>query len=139
MGAPMKPKKLTNASARRTARVMRDDQWRFMEMVADHGTLWFCNWNKSGRDEAADELRTSLIGGMNIGAWIDAHPDWFVVGEWSDARYAMPVQLTDAGRAALADRAPYDMEPIMGGMVEPGWTAIPSAQQHARTSPRAAG
>lgn len=97
-----------------------------MERVAEHGTLWFCNWNKDRRDEGPDELRTSLIGGMSIGAWMDKHPDWFVAGEWSEDRRAFPVRLTDAGRAALADRSPWDMEPVTGGMVEPGWIAVPA-------------
>ena len=46
-----------------------------------------------------------------------------------DERSARPVQLTDAGKVALADRAPYDMEPYEGGMIEPGWTAIPTPKE----------
>lgn len=124
----MTPKKLRGVRDRQIARAMRDDQWRFMERIAEHGTLWFCNWNKRRLEEQQDELRTSFVGGRNIGAWLTTHADWFVVGEWNNGRYAMPVQLTDAGRSALANRAPYDMEPIEGGMVEPGWVAIPTAR-----------
>ena len=46
--------------------------------------------------------------------------------EYDEKRDAWPFRLTDAGRAALQDRDRYDMEPVYGGMVEPGWTATPS-------------
>ena len=108
------------------ARAIRDGQWRFMERIAEHGTLWFTPWNKSRREEAADELREGLIGGMELLDWVERHKDWFESGEWSSERDARPYRLTDAGRAALADRATYDMEPVYGGLVEPGWRAIPS-------------
>ncbi len=52
--------------------------------------------------------------------------DWWVIGDWSDQRYAAPVSLTDAGRAALANREQYDLEPVTGGLVEPGWQATPA-------------
>ncbi len=120
------PKRLRSASARREARVDRDQQWRFTERVAERGTLWFCNWNKLRMPEATDELRVDLMTGMTIIDWMSRHADWFVVGEWDQDRYAMPIQLTDAGRSALADRAPHDMEPVRGGLVEPGWIAVPA-------------
>ena len=124
----MKPKKLTSKRGRAMARAVRDAQWAFMERIAAAGTLWFCNWNKHRMPEAPDELRCSLISGSEIGSWTEAHKDWFVFGEWNETRYAFPVQLTDAGRAALADRARYDMEPVEGGLVEPGWVAVPAAR-----------
>ena len=125
----MKPKKLRSKRDRQMARSLRDDQWRFMERISAHGTLWFCPWNKRRLDERPDELRTSLISGMHIGAWLGSHPDWFIVGEWNTDRDAMPVQLTEAGNDALANRNPYDMEPIEGGMVEPGWVAVPAFKE----------
>jgi hypothetical protein len=124
-GPRLKPKRLSTYRWRMTARRMRDSQWLFMERAVARGTLWFCTWNRSRREEKPDEIRCSLIGGDTYSQWIRCHPDWFVVGEWDHAREAFPVQVTDAGRAALADRAPYDHEPIEGGMVDPGWDAIP--------------
>lgn len=122
----MKPKRLTQKRDREMARRMRDHQWQFMERVAQLRTLWFCVWNKYRREELADEHRAGLIDGLELLEWIDSHPDWWVKGEWSDERYAFPLQLTDAGRLALTDRAKYDMEPVTGGLVEPGWTAMPA-------------
>ena len=66
-----------------------------------------------------------LIKGMEILHWLEAHPDWTQIGEWSDERYAVPVHITDSGRDALANRERYDMEPVEGGLVEPGWQVIP--------------
>lgn len=100
---------------------MRDAQWAFAEKVATHGTVWFCVWNKARRPELVDEQRHGLIDGLEMLEWINSHPDWWVLGEWSDERYALPVQLTDTGSASLADRARYDLEPVTGGLVEPGW------------------
>ena len=96
-----------------------------MSRILDHGTLWFCVWNQRRLDEQPDEWRDGLISGMEILEWMNRHPDWFVSGVWNAARYAFPVQLTDAGRAALHERQKYDLEPVFGGLVEPGWQAIP--------------
>ncbi len=96
-----------------------------MERIAEHGTLWFCVWNKRGLPEQADEWRSCLVSGMELQDWMQTHATWFVCGEWSDDRYAAPVQLTDAGREALKHRDAYDMESVNGGLVEPGWQAIP--------------
>lgn len=110
---------------RHYARVARDRQWTFMERAAALGTLFFSPWNKYRQDEAADELRCSLMAGLDIIQWTEAHPDWFVIGEWIDGREVRPVQLTPAGLAALQNRAEYDLEPYQGGLVDPGWEAIP--------------
>lgn len=123
-GTP-KPKRLRTKFDREMARSTRNRQWRFMERCAEHNPLWFCVWNKERRDEGPDEWRDCLIGGMDILGWMDQHPDWFVKGEWSDERYAMPVSLTDAGRVALAEREKYDMEDVYGGLVEPGYVVTP--------------
>lgn len=119
------PRKLTDDFAREHARAIRDTHWRFMERIAENGTLWFCAWNRRGLPEAADEWRDALIGGMEILEWIRRHSDWFVCGEWDDGRYGFPVRLTEEGRTALNNRHLYDMEPVYGGLVEPGWQAIP--------------
>lgn len=119
------PKRLKARMWREIARNVRDQQWRLMERAAEHNPLWFCVWNKNRRPTLADEQRHGLIDGMEMLAWTDRHPDWFIKGEWSDERYAFPLYLTDAGRVALAEREKYDMEPVYGGMVEPGWQAIP--------------
>lgn len=120
-----KPKTLRDRGSRERARHVRDNQWRFTERCAEHETFWFCVWNKNRRDEAANEWRDALMTGMEIQDWMHRHSDWFSVGEWDDDRYAVPVKITDAGRSALEDRDEYDMEPVYGGMVEPGWKCVP--------------
>jgi hypothetical protein len=125
------PRVLTTDDDRQMARQMRDKQWAFADRVAQHGTVWCCWWNKSGRHDTskplADDLMVcSLLTGMELLEWLQSHPDWWVIGEWSDDRYAAPVTITDAGRAALAERDIYDMEPVYGGLVEPGWQCIPA-------------
>lgn len=125
----MNRKVLDSDRDRKMLRCIRDLQWRFMERVHSHGTLWWCIWNKARRPELPDEYRNCLFIGMDILSWIDQHKDWFLVGEWSDERYACPVQLTDAGRDALKNREAYDMEPVSGGLAEPGFIGIPAAQK----------
>ena len=138
----MKPKKLTSDEDRAMARRERDFHWSILERIAKHDPLWICWWDKdrrhSERNPYKKETRTlpddllvlGLIGGSNeFLSWVGPngqHPDWLEIGEWSDERYAAPVRLTDAGRAALADRDKYDMEPVHGGLVEPGFVCIPS-------------
>lgn len=128
----MKPKKLKTKMWRENARRTREEQWQIMEGIVEHGTIWFCPWDKDRHHTGAgarppDLVVHGLIDGMEVAHWwAVAHPDWFVVGEWSDDRYAYPIQLTEAGRRALAERAKYDMEPVFGGLVEPGWQAVPS-------------
>ena len=107
---------------------IRDGQWRFMERVASAGTLWWCNWDKRGLPEGADECRMGLISGMELAAWIHTHSDWWEIGAWDDARYAMPVALTAAWHDALAHLALYDAEPVTGGLVEPGWACVPALE-----------
>lgn len=112
------------------ARTIRDRQWLFADRVAEAGTLWFCWWDKARRHEGkaqSDLWVSGLIDGMEILGWLEAHPDWWVIGEWDDARYAAPVIITDAGRNALANRDAYDLEPVDWGLVEPGHRAIPAA------------
>ncbi len=127
----MKPKRLKSRVDRQMARRMRDQQWAFMEKVAKLGTVWVCWWNKDRHhDEKTappDLVVCGLINGMELIEWLHSHPDWWVIGEWSDERYAAPVQLTEAGRDALAEREKYDMEPVTGGLVEPGWICTPEA------------
>lgn len=115
-----------NESYRKHARASRDYQWHFTERVAELGTLWFTPWEKNRRPQGPDEWRDGLLTGMDIVRWYSQHPDWFVVGEWDNDRAARPISITDAGRAALANRAQYDMEPYAGGMIEPGWVAVPT-------------
>jgi len=124
----MKPKRLTSKRDREMARRMRDQQWAFAEQVADFGTVWVCWWNKDGHHKTPlPDLRIcGLIDGCELIEWLHSHPDWWEIGEWSDERYAAPVRLTDAGRVALANRNQYDMEPVTGGLCEPGWIAVPA-------------
>lgn len=97
-----------------------------MERAATHNPLWFCVWNKTGQPELEDEWRDGLITGLELMGWMSRHRQWFIVGRWSEKRYARSIRLTQAGRRALKSRA-ADMEPVYGGMVEPGWQCIPSA------------
>lgn len=118
-----------DAQHREMARRMRDGQWQFADRVAKHGTVWFCWWNKDRRHVPPypDDVEVrGLIDGLEILGWLRSHDDWWVIGEWDDARYAAPVQLTDTGRKALAERHLYDLEPVDYGLVEPGHRAIPA-------------
>lgn len=119
------PKKLRDKASRAMARCTRDRQWEFTGRCNNHSPLWFCVWNKARRPEEADEWRDCLITGLEIQEWIERHSDWFKVGDWDEARYARPVWITPAGQQALIERAKYDMEPVFGGLVEPGWQCIP--------------
>lgn len=104
-----------------------------MESIGRLETVWCCWWDKAGRFRDGrrpdDVIVFGLIGAMEFLEWTERHPDWWAIGEWSDERYAAPVSLTDAGRSALANRHLYDMEPVTGGMVDPGWQAIPAEVQ----------
>lgn len=126
------PRILDDPQSRQMARNMRDHNWEVMERVAKLGTLWMCWWNKNrhhDRTTAPPDLQIfGLIDGMEFLKWTRTHKDWWVIGEWSDERYAAPVSLTDAGRLALTERYKYDMEPVTGGLVEPGWIATPAAR-----------
>ena len=130
----MKPKLLTDLNNRRYARELRDTHWEFMERIEKLGMLWWCIWNKNGKEEALDEVRCSLIRGLEINSWIQRHRNWFRVGRWSEERYAQPVRLTRRGEWALHHRKRYDLEPVEGGLVEPGWIAYPSASHPDRRS-----
>jgi hypothetical protein len=74
----------------------------------------------------------SLIEGSEFCDWVQAHPDWYDLGEFDDERYAQPLRLTAAGREALAHRELYDQEPVLGGLVEPGWTCVPFTAEEMR-------
>lgn len=134
------PKMLNEPYHREIARRMRDDQWAFADKVARLGTVWVCWWDKDARhcvrsenrgwqcrDDLPEDLVVhGLIGGMELLEWLNSHPDWWSIGEWSDARYATPVTITAIGRSALTRRELYDMEPVTGGLVGPGWQSIPT-------------
>jgi hypothetical protein len=66
-----------------------------------------------------------LIGSNEFLGWLAAHKDWWKRGRWSEKRCARSIRITEAGRKALRNRARYDMEPIHGGMVEPGYIVTP--------------
>lgn len=131
----MEPKQLTSDEDRRMARYVRDRHWQTLERAAEHNPLYICWWDKDRRHSRSkeplpDDLQVhGLIGGMEVARWLRDHPDWTEIGEWSDERYAVPVWITDAGREALQNRHLYDMEPVYGGMVEPGWQAIPAEKE----------
>ena len=129
----MEPRALDDQATRKMARHVRDRQWRMLERIAENNPLHICWWDKNRRhrqdEEAPDDLMAcSLIVGMEILHWLKAHPEWTTIGEWSEERCAVPVHITDRGLEALANRERYDMEPVEGGLVEPGWKAIPLEQ-----------
>lgn len=119
-------KKLVDEASRQRARAIRDRQWSFMERLAREGTVHVCTWNKYRQEERRDELRLCLLSGNELLGRIDAHRDWFVIGPQNQERWTNPVSLSDAGRIALDNRHRYDLEPVRGGLVEPGWEAIPA-------------
>lgn len=134
-----KPKVLKSKADREMARRMMDWNWGFAERVAAAGTLWVCWWNKNRHHDRSPDAQYSdgsgyrndllvcgLIDGMELLDWLNSHPDWWEIGEWSDERYAAPVKITEAGRLALASREKYDMEPLHGGLVEPGYVVTPA-------------
>lgn len=133
------PRQLTEQADREMARRIRDRHWEIMEQVGRLGTVWCCWWDKVGRfnkrdirtgarvDLAPDDVIVfDLFSAMGFLEWTRRHKDWWTIGEWSDAQYAAPVSLTDAGREALRNRDRHDMEPVTGGMVEPGWQCTPA-------------
>lgn len=123
------PRQLIDPDSRDRARRIRDGQWQFAERVARHGVVWFCVWDQSRRHPhpTPDDVEAcGLIDGLELLEWLESHADWWEIGDWSDERYARPVRLTEAGCAALANRHLYDLEPVTGGLVEPGWQAVPA-------------
>ena len=133
MSEPILPNLLDDPEARARARHIRDQQWTTLEQIAEHHPLWICWWDKHRRhakheERPPDLIVHGLITGMDLAQWLRSHQDWTVIGEWSDERYAAPVWITEAGRTALENRHLYDMEPVEGGLVEPGWTAQPRQQ-----------
>jgi hypothetical protein len=121
----MKPKQLNSIKDRRVARRVRDTQWHFMERCRDCNPLWWCVWNKARKPTLDDEWRSGLMDGMELLDWIESHFYWFDVGEWDDGRYARPVRLLPAGQEALKHHELYDLDPVRGGLVEPGYESIP--------------
>jgi hypothetical protein len=122
----MKPKRLTDRTMRMIARRERDGQWEFMERVAREGIVWMCPWDKYGRHKNGDGVYVfGLIGSNEFYHWLGSHKDWWIRGRWSEKRCARSIRITQAGRKALKNREKYDMEPIFGGMVEPGYVVTP--------------
>ena len=77
-----------------------------------------------------------LMGANELFAWTNSHKDWFKWGRWIEKRCAKSLRLTQAGREALKHRDLYDMEPIHGGMVEPGYIVVPWPAQVASGNAR---
>ncbi len=76
-----------------------------------------------------------LIGSNEFFHWLHSHKDWWKQGRWSDKRCARSIRIADAGRKALRNRTKYDMEPIFGGMVEPGYAVIPWLRKRTKAKP----
>jgi hypothetical protein len=133
--AKQMPRVLDDPDSRARARATRDHNWEIARRIAEHGTLWICWWNKDGHHQKPypdDLLVCGLITGCEIAGWLNTHPDWWLIGEWDDARYAAPVAITEAGRQALAEWEKYDMEPVEGGLVEPGWICTPAEREEVK-------
>lgn len=120
-----KLKRLSDRKSRMYARAVRDAQWAFMERVAREGVVWTCPWDKYHRHKNDGVYVYGLLGSNDFLHWINSHRDWWKRGPWSEKRCARSLRLTDSGKAALANRELYDMEPIYGGMVEPGYVVTP--------------
>ena len=119
-------KGLRSKSDRMMARRMRNRHWEFMEKIRDLGKVWFCPWDKYGKHRnAPDNYVVDAPIGIGYLDWMSRHKDWFKKGRWNEACCAFSVQLTAAGFVALEHWTQYDMEPIHGGLVEPGWVCIP--------------
>jgi len=119
-------KRLKTRQERRIARNVRDSQWRFMERVAREGIVWTCPWDKYRRHKNGDGVYVfGLLGSNEFLHWLHSHKDWWKTGRWSEKRCAKSIRITDVGLRALANRELYDMEPICGGMVEPGYIVMP--------------
>ena len=128
------PKMLTDEKNRRMARGIRDRQWEVLERIAalEPRPLFICWWDKNRRHPQPhpEDLKVcGLITGMELAAWLRSHPDWTTVGEWDEERCAHPFRITPAGREALLQRQLYDLEPVVGGLVEPGWQAVPAEKE----------
>ena len=110
------------------ARRERDGQWAFMERVAREGVVWMCPWDKYHRHGSDGVYVFGLLGSNEFFHWLGCHKDWWKRGRWSEKRCARSIRISDAGRKALKHREKYDMEPIVGGMVEPGYIVTPWPQ-----------
>ena len=131
------PKDLTHDPERpwyrETARNIREFQWHMMEAMVEHGQVWVTPWNQGRRPQAPDTFRFGLLDWNEHRSWFnEQHPDWFEHGEWDNERGAAPIRLTDAGQQALQERERYDMEPMFGGMVEPGFMVTPAPRRQRR-------
>jgi hypothetical protein len=97
-----------------------------MERVAREGIVWTCPWDKYRRHKNGDGVYVfGLLGSNEFLHWLHSHKDWWKTGRWSEKRCAKSIRITDVGLRALANRELYDMEPICGGMVEPGYIVMP--------------
>lgn len=99
---------------------------RFSRFIAE-GDQWKCVQCGRVISEIPDDhvYVFGLIGSNELFGWLSAHKDWWKRGRWSEKRCARSIRITDAGRTALKNRRLYDMEPIHGGMVEPGYVVTP--------------
>jgi hypothetical protein len=121
----MKPRKLTSRRDREMGRRIRNFHWKFMERLQREGTIHVCVWNKYGLEERQNELMLDMVSGCELLEWMSDHRDWFIIGKQDEARWTNPIALTEVGKLALSERKKYDMEPVKGGLFEPGFEVIP--------------
>ena len=123
-------RRLTDVASRNRARWILNRHWEILELIAKHDPLYICWWDKNRRHKKnvpENLLSLGLITGSELAAWLRTHPEWTNIGEWEDDRCAVPIWITESGRQALLNKEQYDLEPVQGGMVEPGWECIPAA------------
>ncbi len=123
--AHTEPRLLASKSYREAARRIRDGQWRHMEDLRESGGEYWRAFGGEGNVPAGVVFFGFLLW-QDMAAWLHEHHDWFNIGDFDTARGANPIALTAAGLRALENRQLYDMDPVFGGAVEPGWTAIPT-------------
>lgn len=118
------PRRLTDADSRQVARRTLDMHWDFVRRLARQGIIHFCVWNKYHHKEQRNEARHGLIDGLEVLGFVRQHRSWFGSGAYDLKRNTRPMWLTARGRRALRRQADRP-EMIFGGLVEPGYKAMP--------------
>lgn len=117
-------KRLTDKLDREAARRTLDGHWDFVRRLAREGIVHFCVWNKYHHKEQRNEARHGLIDGLEVLEFVRQHRPWFGSGAYDLKRNTRPMWLTARGRRALRRQAGRP-EMVYGGLVEPGYKAMP--------------
>jgi hypothetical protein len=127
----MKPRRLNTRYHRESARRHRDFDWAFMRRIARQGIVHYSPWNKNRLPTGRNEYRDGLIGGLEWWGWVKRHRTWFCWSAWDPQRQTYAFSLTRIGKK-IARRPPrrFDLEPVYGGLVEPGYREDPILRFH---------